>query len=193
VKQIWRIGLVTTIALTAIATCWWRTAVGHRFLPGLFTVVCVPLSVVFFVVLDRIFRFRLGEWLAVSAVVIAHLVLSVPAFPGPLYYEGTHLIRPDHFVHLFAGGLVAWLCCEILEPRATRWNLSPRSVAVVAFVMTMGFGAAKEVTDFLSVKASGLRYDAVDTAADLTSNALGAAIIVLWRFRRLPRPRTVTT
>jgi hypothetical protein len=62
---------------------------------------------------------------------------------------------------------------------------------VVAFLMTMGFGAAKEVTDFLSVKASGLRYDAIDTAADLTSNALGAAIIVLWRLRRLPRRKSV--
>ncbi len=115
----WRVGLVTVIASTAIATCWWRTEAGHRFLPGLFTVICVPLSVAFFVVLDRVFRFRVGEWVAVSVVVAAHLVLSVPAFPGPLYYEGTHLIRPDHFVHLFAGGLVAWLCCEILEPRVS--------------------------------------------------------------------------
>ena len=177
----WRTGLLVLVALTASATCVWRTEVGHRFLPGLFTVICVPLAVSFFVVVDLRARFGLAEWSAVIGVIVAHLVLSVPAFPGPLYYRGTHLFRPDHLLHLFAGGLVAWLCFEILEPRAAAWKLSPNRVAVLAFIITMGFGFTKEVTDFLSVTASGLRYDAVDTVEDLGSNALGAAVIVLWR------------
>ncbi len=178
--------MLVLVALTATATCWWRTQVGHAFLPGLFTVVCVPLAVSFFVVVDLRARFGLTEWLAVMGVIAAHLVLSVPAFPGPLYYRGTHLFRPDHFLHLLAGGLVAWLCFEILEPRATAWKLSPNRVAVIAFVITMGLGFTKEVTDFLSVTASGLRYDAVDTIEDLASNALGAALVVFWRHRHDP-------
>jgi hypothetical protein len=178
-----RTALLVFVAMTAISTCFWRTQVGHRFLPGLFTVVCVPLAVSFFVVVDLRVRFGLAEWIAVIGVIAAHLVLSVPAFPDPLYYRGTHLFRPDHYLHLFAGGLVAWLCCDVIEPRASGWKLSPNRVAALAFLITMGFGFTKEVTDFLSVTASGLKYDAVDTVEDLASNGLGAALIVVWRLR----------
>ena len=83
------------------------------------------------------------------------------------------------------------MCFEILEPRAAAWKLSPNRVAVVAFVITMGFGFTKEVTDFLSVTASGLHYDGVDTVEDLASNALGAGLVVLWRHLHGPH-RTET-
>ena len=188
----WRSSLLAIVAMTAAATCVWRTQVGHGFLPGLFTVVCVPLAVSLFVAVDLRVRFGLAEWIAVIGVIAAHMVLSVPAFPGPLYYRGTHLFRPDHLLHLLAGGLVAWLCFEILEPRAAAWKLTPNRVAVFVYVVTMGFGLAKEVTDFLSVAASGLHYDGVDTVEDLASNALGAGLVVLWRHRHGPRrPGTV--
>jgi hypothetical protein len=54
-------------------------------------------------------------------------------------------------VHLYAGGLVAWLCFEILEPRTAGCRWSRIRLALLAFGMAMGFGIAKEVTDFLSV------------------------------------------
>jgi hypothetical protein len=188
----WRLGLLSFIAFAAVTTCFWRTQAGHRYLPGLFTVICVPLSVAFFLLVDRRVHFGRAEWIAVTAVIAAHMALSVPAFPGPLYYRGTHLFRPDHFVHLFAGGLVAWLCSEMLERLSTRWHRSRWTMAAAAFILTMGFGAAKEVTDFLSVRASGLHYDAIDTLEDLSANALGATITVVWRLTRSPSRRVHT-
>jgi hypothetical protein len=177
----WRLGLLGAMAMSALATCVWRAQAGQAFVPGLFTVVCVPLSVLLFVVADRMVRFRLGQWIGVSGLIAAHLVLSVPSPSGPLYYRGTHLLRPDHVVHAFAGGLVAWLVFELVSPCATRWKLAPAAVAFIVFSMTMCFGAMKEVTDFLSVQASGLPHDAQDTLLDFVSNGLGAAVLVLGR------------
>ena len=104
-----RVVLVALVALTTIGVSAWRTALGLHYLPGLFTVVFVPLSVAGFIALDPYVGFSLAEWVAVCGLVMAHLVLSVPVLPKPLYYVGGHIVRPDHFVHLFAGGLVAWL------------------------------------------------------------------------------------
>jgi hypothetical protein len=100
------------VVLAAVGTCGWRVAEGHKFLPGLFTVVFVPLSLFLFLALDAFAHFRLLEWMAVAGVVCAHMVLSVPAFPGPLYYRGPVLLHPDHLMHVLAGGLVTttdWL------------------------------------------------------------------------------------
>jgi len=119
-------------------------------------VVFLPLSVALLVVLDLYAGFSTAEWVAVAALVIVHLVFSVPAFPGAIYYMGSHLVRPDHVVHLFAGGLVAWLCWDVLWRRLQPPKVSPKSLAVIAVLMALGFGALKETTDFLSVRASGL-------------------------------------
>lgn len=173
--------LLASVALTAVGTSLWRTQIGHHFLPGLFTVVSVPLSVALFVMLDWRVRFPLGGWVAAALLLIAHLVFSVPALPGPIYYLGSRVVRIDHFVHVFSGGLVAWLCWGALRQRRQPPTMPPQSIAVVAVVVALGFGAAKEVTDYLSVKASGLPHDALDTTIDFTANALGATIAVLWR------------
>ena len=110
-----RLGLSGGLVVTGIATSLWRVQAGHEFRPGLFSVIFLPLSVGLFVLLDIRARFEAAEWVAAMSVVAAHLVLSVPGAGGPLYYRGTHLVRPDHFMHVIAGGLVAWLSIDVLS------------------------------------------------------------------------------
>src|SRR5256885_7876152 len=109
--------LLAAIAVAAVAVSFWRTQLGLRYLPGLFTVVFGPLSMMLFVGLDLYAGFSVADWFAVSALIIAHLVLSVPVLPRPLYYVGSHLVRPDHLVHLLAGALVTRLTWKVLRRR----------------------------------------------------------------------------
>ena len=46
------------------------------------TVLFMPLFVVSFVAVDVHVDFRLGQWIAVAAVVVLHMVLSVHVFAG---------------------------------------------------------------------------------------------------------------
>jgi len=177
-----RLAWFAGIMLTAAATSIWRTAAGHQFRPGLFTVIFLPLSITLFVVMDRAVGFGPGEWLAVAGVVVAHLVLSVPGSGGPLYYRGSHLVRPDHFVHLFAGGLVAWLSCDLVW--RVRPDLPRLQFAIISFGLALTFGVMKETTDFLSVRAAGLPHDTFDSVADFCANAVGATAAVWWWLRR---------
>ena len=171
-----RLLLLAMLILIAVATSIWRTTSGHGLLPGMFTVVFLPASLALFVLLDRVARFGAAEWVAAASLVAAHLVLSVPGKGGPLYYRGTHLVRPDHFVHLFAGGL-AWLCAHVLL--RVRPEISRPLLGVSAFALAIGFGAMKETTEFLSLEASNLPQDAFDSIADVCANAIGAAV-ALW-------------
>ncbi len=165
------------LILIAVATSIWRTASGHGLLPGMFTVVFLPVSLALFVLLDWVAGFGAAEWTAAASLVAAHLALSVPGKGGPLYYRGTHLVRPDHFVHLFAGALVAWLCAHVLL--RIRPEIARPWLGVAAFALAIGFGAMKETTDFLSLQASNLPHDAFDAIADVCANAIGAAV-PLW-------------
>jgi len=112
------------------------------------------------------------------------MVLSVPAFPGPLYYRGPVLLHPDHLMHVFAGGLVTWLCLGLFSSGGGRGRLSHTTVVALAVVLAMGLGAAKEVTDWRSVVSSGHHYNQMDTVRDMGSNAIGVGGVMLWRGRR---------
>ena len=125
---------------------------GARVPTRVFSVIFLPLSVGLFVLLDIRARFEAAEWLAATSVVVAHLVLSVPGSGGPLYYRGTHLVRPDHFMHVIAGGLVACLSIDVLSRGFPRRTFSRRQLYLAAFVMALAFGAMKETTDLLSVR-----------------------------------------
>ena len=172
-----RLPLLAIVIGTAVATSMWRRAVGHDVLPGMFTVVFLPVSLALFVLLDWVVGFGAAEWVAATSLFAAHLALSVPGNGGPLYYRGTHLVRPDHFVHLFAGALVAWLCAHVVI--RARPEITGRWLAVSVFVLAIAFGAMKETTDFLSLRASNLPHDAFDSTVDVCANAVGAAV-ALW-------------
>jgi hypothetical protein len=173
-----RLVLLGMLIVTAVATSLWRTAAGHAVLPGMFTVVFLPLSLVLFVALDRIAGFGPTAWVAAASLVALHLVLSVPGAGGPLYYRGTHLIRPDHFVHLFAGGLVAWLAADVV--RQVRPAAHKSLWAVAAFGLAIAFGTMKETTDFLSLQASNHSHDTFDSIVDVCANAIGAGAALWW-------------
>lgn len=179
-----RVWLIVGLVVTGMATSLWRVRTGHGYRPGLLSVVFLPLSVGLFVLLDIRTRFEAAEWVAAMSVVAAHLVLSVPGSGGPLYYRGTHLVRPDHFVHIIAGGLVAWLSIDVLSRGFPRGALSRRQLYLAAFVMALAFGAIKETTDLLSVRAAGLPHDQFDSIADGCANAIGAVAALWWCHRR---------
>ena len=176
-----RLLLLAMLILTAVATSMWRIRAGHALLPGMFTVVFLPVSLALFVLLDRIAGFGAAEWAAAASLVAAHLALSVPGNGGPLYYRGTHLLRPDHLVHLLAGALVAWLCAHVVV--RVRPEIPGRWLALSAFALAIGFGAMKETTDFLSLQASHLPHDAFDSIVDVVANAIGAAAALWWLAR----------
>lgn len=178
-----RLWLLGGLVVTGMATSLWRVQAGHEFRPGLFSVIFLPLSVGLFVLLDIRARFEAAEWVAAMSVVAAHLVLSVPGSGGPLYYRGTHLVRPDHFMHVIAGGLVAWLSIDVLSRGFPRRTFSRRQLYLAAFVMALAFGAMKETTDLLSVRAAGLRHDQFDSVADGCANAIGAVAALWWCYR----------
>jgi len=169
------------VLVTAVATSIWRRVSGHDVLPGMFTVVFLPVSIALFVLLDGVAGFGAAEWAAAASLIAAHLALSVPGNGGPLYYRGTHLVRPDHFVHLCAGALVAWLCAEVVV--RLRPEIPGRWLGISAFALAIAFGAMKETTDFLSLQASNLPHDAFDSIADTCANAIGAAV-ALWCLAR---------
>ena len=58
-------------------------------------------------------------------------------------------------------------------------------LAVSAFALATGFGAMKETTDFLSLQASNLPHDGLDSVVDVVANAIGAAA-ALWCLARAP-------
>ena len=78
-----RLAWLGVMAIAVASTGDWRMRVGHAFLPGLFTVVCVPLSLLLFALVDQRPRYGSGEWAAVTALIAGHLVLSVPGPSGP--------------------------------------------------------------------------------------------------------------
>ena len=50
--------------------------------------------------------------------------------------------------------------------------------------MALAFGAMKETTDLLSVRAAGLHHDQFDSVADGCANAIGAVAARWWCYRR---------
>lgn len=182
-----RMILLVLIAFAAVTVRYWRVLAGHEFLPGAFTVVFVPLSVLSFAAIDARVHFRTGQWVAVATVVVLHMVLSVPAFPGPLYSIGPRVLHADHFMHVFAGGVVMWLCLDLCDRRTADSRSSTIALAVVAAVLTLGLGLAKETTDWLSVRATHGRYDPVDAALDTVSNLIGLVGAAVWWHLALTR------
>ena len=168
------------VCLAALTTCAWRVQLGLRPLPGLFTVVFVPVSVALFVIVDRHARFSSREWASVTALICVHMVLSVPTSVGPLYYVGGRIVRPDHLVHVLGGALVAWLVWDVLGASE---RLRPFALVTSVFVLTLAFGLAKETTDLLSTTATHVRHDWLDSAVDFAANGIGAAIAVARRIR----------
>lgn len=183
-----RAAMIAAIVAAAVGSSAWRSFLGLSAIPGLFTVVFVPLAIVFFVVVDLRARFSFGEWLGVTALLVVHLTFSVPRKPKPLYYVGSHLFRPDHLVHLLAGALVAILCLTLLS--RTRPDAAPITRVALALVMALAFGGMKELTDYLSTRASHLRHDTFDTVADICLNAVGAFLALSVRARSRHRDST---
>jgi hypothetical protein len=175
--------MLAAIAATALSASLWRVSLGHRFLPGLFTVIGVPLSVAVFGLLDGWVRLPVRHWITAATLVCAHIVLSVPVRPGPLYYVGTHLFRIDHLMHVAAGGLVTSIGWYVLVSRVPAIRGAPVVRAAASVAVALAFGAIKETTDFLSVLASGLRHDTFDSWADTGANVLGGLVVAAWHWR----------
>ena len=164
------------MAATAVVCSFWRHFQGHPWLPGIFTVVFLPLGALGFVAADRYVHYPWGAWVGVTALIVGHLVFSVPT-PTDTIYD-VHLfsspLRVDHAVHFYAGGLVAVLGSRLVVRRwGSRAGPAPLTLGLLGAVLAVALGGMKVLTDVLSV---GFQSDNV---ADLTWNAVGALVVMI--------------
>ena len=173
-----QVAVLVILAGVAFAASWWRTLEGHRFLPGLLTVVFVPVVIALFVILNHWVGYPSVAWWALAAIAGLHMLFSVPALPytiydiAPLHAEP---LRLDHVMHLVAGGFVAWLT----RLTVLRFYRRPSLLMIISLpiVMAAFLGGAKEVTDAIAVSMAHTGENWTNTTFDLAYNILGAASV----------------